>query len=255
MQCEAQQKLKPFVLGKTILASVVIAEAEKRHWGDWVAYFYCKSQYAQMNNAMAILRDLLLQRAMRDPDVVPFLFDRCSASAETKLESLAVLRAILRTVLLGTENLAIVIDGLDACAPAERHRTLSYLLPVVEEANRDSPGSVRLLFTSQDVADLRSLLRKAEVMTLTAQDNAADIRSYTEYRASQIQARFDLPHDEVRRITERVTQASMGKRALCICFVIVNICETLTLDEYRHVPLCQGCHAESGKLRQSRGAT
>ncbi len=157
------------------------------------------------------MRELLRQCLPYDLSVLPLLYDKCATSAESKLESPAVLKDLLQTVLKGADKLAIVIDGLDECDEPQRKLTLSYLLPLIEEANRDSPGSMRALFTSQDVADMRKQLRKAEVVALTAQDNAADIRAYTKHWALQIQARFDLPGDEVRRITKHVTETAKGR--------------------------------------------
>ncbi len=174
-------------------------------------YFYCKYHDAQKRTMTAILRELLLQCLPHDAAVLPYLYAQCAASAEAKLESPAALKELFQTVLRGATQVAIVVDGLDECDEAERKQTLAFLRPLLDDANRDSPGSVRALFTSQDVADMRRHLRQAEVLVLTAQDNAEDIRAYTEYWAARIQARFNLPGDEVRRITEHVTETAKGK--------------------------------------------
>jgi hypothetical protein len=203
--------MRPLTSGKTILASVVIEKAETQNPQAAVIYFFCKYQDSHKNRMTAILRELLLQCGLRDPAVVSYLYEQCAATGERKLESPATLKDMLKTVVKGVDKVVIVIDGLDECEESERKQTLAYLLPLIEEANRDSPGSVRALFTSQDVADMRKQLRRAEVMALTPQDNAADIQSYTDYWASQIQVRFELRNDEVRRIIEHVTQTAKGK--------------------------------------------
>ncbi len=205
-------------LEKTILASVVIEEAEKLYPQAAILYFYCKYHDKDKKTLPAILRELLRQCLPHDAAALPFLYDKCATSAEAKLESPAMLKDLLQTVIKGADKVTIVIDGLDECDEPERKQTLSYLLPLIDDANRDSPGSVRALFTSQDVADMRRQLRKAEVMTLAARDNAADIRAYTEHWARQIQARFDLPSDHVERIIKHVTDMAKGKKPLSLVF-------------------------------------
>ncbi len=176
-------------------------------------YFYCKYHDAQKKTMAAILRELLLQCLPHDAAVLPYLYDQYTASAEEKLESPAVLKELLQTVLRGaTQATIIVVDGLDECDEAERKKTLAFLRPLLDDANRARPGSVRALFSSQDVPDMRRHLRGAEVLALTARDNADDIHAYTEYWAAQIQTRFKLPGDEVRRITEHVTETAKGKK-------------------------------------------
>ncbi len=160
-------------------------------------YFYRKYHDRRKKTLTAILYELLRQCLPHDPAVVPFQYDKCASSAESKLESPAVLKDLLQTVLKGANRLTIVINGLDECNEPQRKLTLAYLLPLIDEVNRNSPGSVRVLFTSQDVADMRKQLRKAELIALMAQDNAADVRAYTEHWALRIQARFDVPSDEV----------------------------------------------------------
>ncbi len=172
----------------------------------------------------AILRELLLQYLLHDEAVLPYMYAQCAASAEAKLESPAALKELVQTVLRGASQLAIVVDGLDECDEAERKQTLAFLRQLLDDANRDSPGSVRALFASQDVANMRRHLRHAEVLALTAHDNAADIRAYTEHWTAQIQVRFDLPADEIRRITEHVTETAQGKG---IKPVFLFLCHTL----------------------------
>jgi Cdc6-like AAA superfamily ATPase len=197
--------------GKTILASIVIEEAQRLSQQAAVVYFYCKYQDERKKTLTGVLRELLLQSLPHDQDVLPLLYEARAASAEAKLESPAVLKDLLQKVLKSADKVVIVIDGLDECDEPQRKQILSYLLPLLDEANRDSPGSARALFTSQDVADMRGKLRKAELIALTAQDNEVDIRAYTEHWASKIQNRFDLPSDEVQRITKHVTETAKGK--------------------------------------------
>jgi hypothetical protein len=189
---------------------------------------------------VAILRELLLQSLPRDPAVLPHLYDQCSASAEVKLESPAALKDLTQTVLTGADKLFMVIDGLDECDEPQRKQTLKFLLPLLAAANDKNPGSMRALFTSQDVADMQSQMRrKAEVITLTAKDNLPDIKLYTEYWSTEVGDRFELPADEVRRITDHVIKtANGGFTLLQTSFSLVRSTATLTVGGCRHVPLC-----------------
>ncbi len=197
--------------GKTILASVVIEEAQKLNPHAAVVYFYCKYHDKGKNTLTAIARELLRQCVPHDPAVLPLMYDKRAASSEIRLDSLATLKDLLETVISSAAKVAIVIDGLDECEEPERKRTLAYLIPLIEQANRGVPGSVRALFTSQDLADMRTKLRRADVIALTAKDNMADIRAYTEHWALEIQRKFDLSGNDIGPITEQVTERAQGK--------------------------------------------
>ncbi len=159
---------------------VIIEEAQKLNPQAAVVYFYCKYHDKDKNTLTAIARELLRHCVPHDSAVLPLLYDKRAASSEIRLDSLATLKDLLETAISSAAKVAIVVDGLDECEESERKRALAYLIPLIKKADAGIPGSVRALFTSQDLADMRTKLRKANVIALMAQDNMADIRAYTE---------------------------------------------------------------------------
>jgi hypothetical protein len=183
---------------------------------------------------------MLLQFLHNDAGLLPFLYEKCSASTETTLQSLPALKDYVQTVLNGADKTLIVIDGMDECDDAERKAMLAFLLPAIDAVNDGRPGAVRALFTSQDVADMRSRLRKAAVVTLNTQDSMQDIRSFTVHWAAKIQNMFELPTDEVRRITDHVIDTASGESlylSRCPCFSRERCLQSLGLGMFLYAKL------------------
>ncbi len=166
------------------------------------------------NTLTAIACQLLRQCVPHNSALLPYIYNKCVASSETRLDSLATLKDLLQTAISSAAKVPIVIDGLNECEEAERKRTLAYLIPLIETANASIPGLVRALFTSQDLADLRSKLRRSDVITLLAKDNMADIRAYTEHWVLEIQRKFGLSGDDIWPINQQVAERAKGKCTL-----------------------------------------
>lgn len=114
-------------------------------------YFYCKSGESQRDNFNAIVRGLLSQLHLQQPDLAEYLFSEASKSPDVVLTSHKNAREILETCLKNSHLVYIVLDGIDECTSrAERSLICTWFREIVEELPAAAPDTIRCLFVSQD---------------------------------------------------------------------------------------------------------
>jgi hypothetical protein len=154
-------------------------------------YFYCSYQDVHRNAFLAVARALLAQLLNQNRDLLPYLYDKFMGSGQVALVSAQLFTECLETCLTTMPKAYIIIDGLDECDVPERNAILSFFVSLVEKA--DNPGRLRALFISQDLNDIRRLLRAATALKLTGACNKDDIECYATEWTKKIQTRFSIP--------------------------------------------------------------
>ena len=177
-----------------------------------LVYFYCSYQDVQRKSFVAVARALLSQLLTQNEDLLPYLYEKRVSSGQVSLVSSELCAELLKTCLKTMLKTYIIIDGIDECELPERKTILSFFAPLVE--GDDCPGRIRALFVSQDLNDIRKLLRVATTLRLTDVHNKADIESYAANWALKIQVKFSLPDVTMEHIKTAVCEGSEGKKAI-----------------------------------------
>lgn len=187
--------------GKTILASAIIDECKKMH-PLATSYFYCHYDDRNANSTVAILRGLVDQLLTQHPHLLPPCHQKRSGSGEPSLRSVPVAKRLFEDFWSTIPKMLVVIDGLDECEANERKQILECIVEAVGRCNDEEPGRFRVLFVSQDFADIRRALHNpssiktaTKIIPLSARDNASDIATYVNVRTDMIAQKF-APFDE-----------------------------------------------------------
>ncbi|KAL9064863.1 MAG: hypothetical protein Q9161_008605 [Pseudevernia consocians] len=177
--------------GKTVVASLIIEEM-KRINSVTVAYLYCKYSDVHKNSLIAALRSILAQMIRQNEELLAFVYEKCASSSEVTLESPALLKELVETSLKSCTRVYILLDGLDECAVGEEKKITAWLLKILQDINKDNPGSVRGLLISQRDAALERLLTSASVISLDGPKHQKDIEAYCQGWSLRIKEKFDI---------------------------------------------------------------
>ncbi|KAH8586238.1 hypothetical protein B0O99DRAFT_644911 [Bisporella sp. PMI_857] len=169
--------------GKTILASVIIDEAQ-RVQSSMVAFFYCKHDGESRNSFLAVARSILAQILSQNPRLLPYFDEKACISGDTVLSSAEIANEMLQTTLNSCGRTYLIIDGLDECAPKERKNIISCFSAITE---------IRCLFISQDDGFTGKTLRDLPTIRITT-ENKEDLKEFAAVYHKKLEARFgELP--------------------------------------------------------------
>lgn len=201
------------LLGKSILASVIIEELRKENALP-LAFFYCKNADPSRRSYVHVMKGLLAQLIHHERHVVPYYYDKAIASSGQTLASARAIAAYLHDMMRVTENAVIVIDGLDECERDERNDILTSLVDLVHQCDYDRPGKLRLCIVSRNEKDIRDHLRTARHFALSSGDNRDDIKMYVDHWAAKITQLFKLGPSDQSYIVRNVMERTQGKLPL-----------------------------------------
>lgn len=220
--------------GKTILASVVIEAClntavnnPSNSLGFCTAYFYCKEEEHRKNDCISVFRALLSQLLCECPQLVPYCYERYAFSfrhsetcfvnnvirmstSEVVLTSTTVADALLKLFLELLPKVVIIVDGLDELDISQRKLLLSLLNTHVEYWDEHEPGKLRIMFISQQLADIDKALRTAARLSLTPKDNENDIKVVVKFWCEMIRPHYELESDVADYIHESTCARSEG---------------------------------------------
>jgi len=115
-------------------------------------------------------------------------------SGEIALTSQQDAERFLKKALDSTSAITtyIIIDGLDECVTGEMITIVTAMTAIAESLNMTTPATCRLFFTSRNERAISRALSKATGLQIRPQDNAGDMKKYTEVWSTRIQAKFAL---------------------------------------------------------------
>ena len=175
------------------------------------SYFYCHYDNQRANTAVGILRGLLDQLLDEFPLLLPPCHSKQSTSGEPSLRSLSIAKQLFENFCSTVPKLYIVIDGLDECEQYERKQLLETIMDVINHCEADEPGKLRVLFVSQDYADIRRGLEKEKlapkIVALSASDNEGDIQTYVRGWVRRIAIKYDPFTEEMAEYLRNLTVA------------------------------------------------
>ncbi|KAK7981452.1 hypothetical protein PG988_003690 [Apiospora saccharicola] len=181
--------------GKTFLASQIIRLCKERVPEFVTNYHYCRGDDKQQSNCLAVFKSILWQMASHNEELLPFCDSKRADGGQESLDEIKIVKQLLESFCEYDLHQFVIIDGLDECESADRETIVSFWESMVEKSALYKPGKLRVLLISQDLADIRSLLRlsiTAEVLELDPADTNLDIERYLGEVAPRVQAKFGL---------------------------------------------------------------
>ena len=204
------------LVGKTILASLLVEEARKLQ-SVTVVFFYCKYHDPQRDSFLAVARSLLWQllrhdgKLQQDNDLLAFFYENVAASGDESLQSIKLAKDMLTIAVQKLDKVYIILDGLDECPVKEKKLISSWFCDVVDGCYDTEAEAMRCLFISQDDNDCGKLLGRLPTVKVSSSDNNSDILAFCHSWEKQIQLKFCLSEPEVQFIGTEVTKRADGK--------------------------------------------
>ncbi|KAI1357570.1 hypothetical protein F5Y08DRAFT_324036 [Xylaria arbuscula] len=200
--------------GKTVLASRIISHLRPLP-GITTLFFYFKQSDETKTSMNHMLRSLLVQLIVRDPAIVPELYDRCCVVNNSEARQLSSLKAWAAHLLKSQRECMIILDGLDECdhksAGNEARQILNWLITTVIPDGEKVGSQIRLLALGQRDGVVDSILSKYPSIRLDAVgSHHNDIYMFASSRASEITERFGLQLEEERTMIEKVATTAKG---------------------------------------------
>ncbi|RSL58822.1 hypothetical protein CEP54_007587 [Fusarium duplospermum] len=215
--------------GKTILASLVVEEAQKLKPPVSVLFFYCKHNDPEKSSFDALARSFLVQFLKQDKGLLAYLYGKHLDSSEAVLSSSSTLKELLTSAFESCEGAYIIIDGLDECARKERKAITQWFRNLVETLPNAGPDRLRCLFVSQDDS-ARKDLNDLVTIDIGAGGNENDIRQYSLAKASELKDKLRLSEEEASRFANHVANNAKGM-FLMAKLVWTNLLGQTTLAE------------------------
>ncbi|RDW57006.1 hypothetical protein BP6252_13924 [Coleophoma cylindrospora] len=204
--------------GKTILASRIIEECEKK--SDFItSYFYCKESDPQKKEFLSILKDLLVQMVSQERTLVPYFHMKAKSSGQVTLVAHQLTQSLFKVSCERIRKQFIIVDGLDECPREDRRVLLSFLAQIVDEIEDDRPGALRVLIVSQAEADINERLSiesrtrpnfVVEQIAMWPEHNKDEIAGFVNMWAGRIERRFGLSVMETECIARLISSRTDG---------------------------------------------
>jgi Cdc6-like AAA superfamily ATPase len=184
-------------VGKTILASAIIDECKQKA-GFITSYFYCHDGDQSSNTAIGILKGLVDQLLDQCPTLLPPCYTKRTSSGEPVLRSLHQAKRLFEDCCSAVSKLFIIVDGLDECDQVERKQAIDIFTEVVGLCDADEQGKLRVLFVSQEYADIRRALHTSaatrmipRIIRLVDANVKSDISTYVRLWVDRIALQFN----------------------------------------------------------------
>ncbi|GIZ44205.1 hypothetical protein CKM354_000740900 [Cercospora kikuchii] len=192
--------------GKSVLASLVVDECSSGSPAT-VIFFYFKHDNLEKNTFLAMARSLLHQLSQQDDTLLHYLFEMAAKRGENVLRTTKLAKEALKACLNATDNVCVVIDGIDECPEKEQKHIADFWIRHSEES-RSGPNSCRCIMFSQDDASTRSLFASLPAIRIGGELHNADIGALCKSWGDRIQSKFNLNWQETHYlVTETASRA------------------------------------------------
>ncbi|KAK4164640.1 hypothetical protein QBC43DRAFT_45733 [Cladorrhinum sp. PSN259] len=148
--------------GKSVLCSQIVKFLQTGK-GRLVLFIFVTRQthLSAYDIQTHILQAIVAQIVRLSSDMVPLLYDKYLAKAQTS--SASVLKGLLAEVLPNFEEIRLVVDGVDELPATEHKSVIKDLLELAKKAN----GSLKILISSQDLPSIRPWLGAKPTLPLS----------------------------------------------------------------------------------------
>ncbi|XPS76188.1 hypothetical protein M3J09_008244 [Ascochyta lentis] len=223
--------------GKTILASAVIDKC-KDTANSATAFYYCHNDDQTSSSAVGILKGIIAQLLIQDPQLLPPCHTKYTSSGEPVLRSLSQATRLLDDICTILPKTYIIVDGLDECEQCERKQVMDALMEIASQCEKADPGKLRLLFVSQNYADIKRGLCNpsqsrpvAHMLQLSESDNESDINMYVKVWVGRIAAKFSPFNEDMVQYLQHLTVHNAKGMFLYAKLVMENLNAQPTRDD------------------------
>lgn len=198
--------------GKTIVASKLIDLVVRDiigPTGDSFLFFYFKENDPSRNSLIALLKALLAQIVQMNLDFGSLIYDEFSKMGKLAFQSLDTLMRLTETGFERRPAGWMILDGLDECSQKERKRIVAWVLQL---ARSPSLTNIRVLFTSQDKSDLRSLLAGVPSISLMERPEHLDqLRAFSSRKVRKLREKYGFSEEVETDIVDKVLRHANGE--------------------------------------------
>ncbi|KAJ3530677.1 hypothetical protein NM208_g8843 [Fusarium decemcellulare] len=138
--------------GKSVLCSQLIYFLRSSRARNCL-FFFCDFHTASYGVTVQILRSICAQMIDLNPELASFMYDECVAAGRTP--SISYLKTIVPKLIAAFNNTHIIIDGIDE-VDYSQHAELIKTFSSLAEGH----DNFRVMFSSQDISSIRSVLKK-----------------------------------------------------------------------------------------------
>lgn len=196
--------------GKTILASLVVEEAQKLNPMPTVLFFYFKHGDSERDNILALSRSLLVQLLKQDRELLPIFYQKCCCSGEAVLTSTALTEELLELGFGNCKSAYIILDGLDECPREQRKVITRRFRKLVEDLPATAPERLRCLFLSQDDGFARKDFSDLASIQISVEATKHDIEEYCRIEAAKLKESLKMSDEQASKIASTVAKSVDG---------------------------------------------
>ncbi|OCK76290.1 hypothetical protein K432DRAFT_306677 [Lepidopterella palustris CBS 459.81] len=208
--------------GKTVLASMVVEEAQKLSPAPTVLFFYFKQGDVDRDTFVTMARTLLAQLLKQDTGILDYMYNRCCKSGEPFLNSRPLIEELLLFALGNCDSAYIILDGLDEChSRDERRNIVGFFRNMIENHDHDA-DRLRCLFVSRKDSARKDYNGLAQI-AVDLENNEDDIDAFSHFRSQELGDRLEIPKERLKEIANVVSAFADGM-FLVAELVWINLC-------------------------------
>lgn len=165
---------------------------------------------------------------------MPFIYEKMCRRGETVLSSDTLAKELLGIFLASSDDICIIVDGLDECTRNEEKHVIEYLCSVTKDLHRDTQSSLRCVFVSQSDAIAVKILRDVPKIEMKPSHNYEDISVFVSSQGSDMQTKFRISDEETQNINSLVINRAGGLYKFNYSLTSFSLIQTST----RNVLIC-----------------
>jgi len=204
--------------GKSILGSYIVDQLRlKTEETDAtrLVFFFCSSRSDNRRASTHILRSLVYQLTLQQPELWEIVEKEFSKSTSPAADVFEELWSIFLAMLRAAKHVLCVIDGLDECQNREEDGTLerSVFAQRLLALCDDSGFSIKVLLTSRNEPDIASTFKGNKFvrsLSITTDDVAHDIHAFISSKVSTDETFQSLPQETQELIIRTLSKNASG---------------------------------------------
>ena len=181
-------------------------------------------------------RSFLSQLLSKNGPIVAHLYETAASDGGSCLTTRKSIEVLLDVCLKEAGRTYFILDGLDECAEVEQKTIAWWLCKYVERSSADAEPS-RCLFLSRYDETTKTLLSSLPTISIRPRDNQADIHTYCEGRAKDLQNVFTLSDQESEEIVKITCDRAKGSKPP----LVIHLGHEANMMSSRHVPVRPAC--------------
>lgn len=196
--------------GKTTLVTYLVEEAPTPP-ASRILYCLCSYGFGrtEKNACSLTFRSLIAQLLRNQSDLLPYVYEQFVRSRV--VPSLAKARELLKNLLQSSEQIFLVLDGLDEFEGPDQKQVLTEIANLAHQTGDQPRPKLKVLVCSRETKEITRKMGKSAQISLSDEDQSVsrDIMIFTRNSLTELRDRFD--DDVVDGIENDVVQKANGE--------------------------------------------